>query len=165
MSEEVRSFLAANSAGEGYPAMRFVTLKDYIKGRICDPPRVIETENRFHKGQMESALVLNLEVEAARGTVYLHTEDGKEEVKAQGQEHLTLWVKSGFMAQALADAVREAGDKDITEGAVVTVAWVDSRDTGKGNPAKIYKASYEPPARGVSVDEIAGDDSDEDFPF
>jgi hypothetical protein len=132
---EAEAFLSEAAAGR-YPAFSW---KDQpvgtsVSGRIVEVPRVVTNENKF-TGKEETSLVVPLE-----------QPDG---------EVVTLWVKKGFMASAVAEAVREAGAKGLAEGGTLAVKFIEERDTGKGNPAKVYRAKYTAPAPTVAIDDEA----------
>lgn len=79
----------------------------------------------------------------------------------------TLWLKGGknFQAaqgsglsgeQALIEAVRKAGVKSVDEGGTLTFRLTGlSKPTQRGyNPAKLYKAKYEPPKASIELDDL-----------
>ncbi len=53
-----------------------------------------------------------------------------------------IYPKRGsIMAGALADAMRAAGLAELTPGQDLKLTYYESKDTGKGNPAKLFDAS------------------------
>lgn len=134
MGGDADTFL--KNAGAGYPAVKFAEVGDTVRGKILDDPKVISRPN-LNDGKPEDNLVINLDTTG--------NEDG----------YRTLWVRFGALATAIKEAVREAGASGIAEGGELAVKFTELRDTGKPQPAKIYKAKYEPPvSSGVDVDEI-----------
>lgn len=127
VSESPDEFLRRNSGGSGYPDFTFDTVGGGIAGIVDSPPRVAET-------QYGRRLIVEL-------------------VDKDGQGH-TVWIKEGLMAQAVAKAVADVGAETLAEGGTLAIVFSDERDTGKGNPLKIFEARYTPPARGVAVDDI-----------
>ena len=70
-----------------------------------------------------------------------------------------MWVRKGFLAGAIKDACEEAGVKGVAKGGKLVVALTELRDTGKPQPAYVFKAKYEPPAAPtVEMDDIFGED-------
>lgn len=123
-----------SSSGESYPAFKFEKVGDTVKGTIMTEPRPIERPS-LKDGSPEKQLPINLDVE--------------------GVGPQTVWCRAGFMAGAIADAVKEAGAPGLQIGGVLAIRFTEERDTGKPNKAKVFKAKYEAPAsNGVSVDEI-----------
>lgn len=161
--DQVEQFLA-ESQGDTYPSMKFQHLKDYVKGTIIET-RLDTRESTFKPGTEETTLLISVEVIQGRGVVGVKVDEGRaHEQPIEEHERVTIWVKRGLMAAAVSQAVKEAGARKPTEGGTLTLAFVEERDTGKGNPAKVYKASYTPPANGVSAEDFNNFASD-DIPF
>jgi hypothetical protein len=127
MTDDARDFLRGAMAGK-YPGAKFDTVGDTVAGIIEGEPKVVET-------QYGRRLLVDLK---------------------QGDRGTTLWVKEGPMAQAVAKAVADAGVETVAEGGKLAVVFSDEKDTGKGNPLKLFEARYEPPAGGVKIDDIFG---------
>ena len=171
MSDDVTQFLS-ESQGDIYPSMKFQKLNDFVKGTIIET-RLDQRESRFHPGEIETSLLVSLEVDKGRGVVGVKADDDRaQEQPVDKQERVTVWIKRGFMAAAVSQAVREAGDKTLVEGGIFTLAFIEEKDTGKGNPAKVYKASYAPPIQTDAVEflehDVAPQDpapTDDDIPF
>lgn len=64
------------------------------------------------------------------------------------QEERTLWCpRPSSMLTAVATAQQEAGrGVRIGPGGVLTIKLTGEKDTGKGEPQKLYAAKYQPPA-------------------
>jgi hypothetical protein len=79
--------------------------------------------------------------------------DLREDTEDDGMRK--LYVK-GQMQSAIRDAVRSSGSKKIEVGGTLKVRYSDDGEPSrKGfNPPKIYEAKYEPPSRGVAVDDL-----------
>jgi hypothetical protein len=158
---EVEQFLS-ESQGDVYPSMKFQKLSDFVKGTIIET-RIDKRESRFRPGEIETSLLVSLEVNEARGVMGVKVDDARaQEQPINCGDRVTVWVKRGFMAAAVSEAVREAGVKTLAEGGVFTIAFTEEKDTGKGNPAKVYRASYKPPAH--KHEDTAPQDFDE-IPF
>ena len=48
---------------------------------------------------------------------------------------------------AIGDAIKAAGHRGAMVGGRLGLCWSGSDDTGKGNPLKLWKAKFEPPAQ------------------
>lgn len=133
---EADDFLA-DAGGSQFPSFKFNTVGDTLVGRIVDRPRVVELKSKF-SGEMERKLVVNIE-----------QDDG---------DTFTLWVKGGRLASAIKAACTEAGAEGLRKGGRLGVAYTEDIPTDKGNPAKGYRAKYEPPAQEekppVAVDDL-----------
>lgn len=128
MSDDPNEFLR-QSRISGFPNAKFDRLGDSVSGTIKGAPRVIDS-------QYGKALVIDLVNEQ-------YPEGG-----------ITLWVKAGIMASALADAV---GDGRLEEGGRLQVTFSGERDTGKPSKLKEYDVRYEAPTPAVDVNSIFGD--------
>lgn len=65
----------------------------------------------------------------------------------------TIYVSSGKMKRAIANAIQAAGADDVAVGGLLTVTYVadDPNSKNPANPAKLYEASYTPPASGLAA--------------
>lgn len=132
-STDVNDFLKS-SAGELHPGFKFENIGDTVKGVICEPPKVVETPN-LNNGNLEKKLVLAVQVED--GNIW------------------AVWIRKGFLARAVNDAVEAAGASGIAEGGTIAVRYVEDRDTGKPSKAKVFEAKYQPPtAPTVSTNDL-----------
>lgn len=130
---EVNEFLKSSS-GDLHPGFKFAAIGDTIKGRICEAPKVVETPN-LNTGNPEKKLVLAVE-----------TEEG---------ETWSVWIRRGFLARAVNEAIEAAGATGLAEGGTIAIRYSEDRDTGKPQPAKVFVAKYQPPAASaVSVDDL-----------
>ena len=76
-------------------------------------------------------------------------------------DSFTLWVTSkkdivrnprpDRKYQAIAEAIAVAGAEELLEGATLNIKHESNKDTGKGNPEKLYKATYTPPVKGMAM--------------
>lgn len=126
MPDDITDFLAESSMGEDYEPVTFPTAGTSVTGKIVGRPRIAETQY------------------GRRMVIDLDTEGGMR----------SLWVKPGAMAGALSKALSEAGATTIEAGGTLGMVFVEERDTGKGNPLKIYAAKYVPPAPAVDAASI-----------
>lgn len=71
-----------------------------------------------------------------------------QRVDADDDGDRTLYVSSSRMKRAIGEAMRNAGAKDIEVGGSLTVTYTgpDPASKNPANPAKLYTASYMPPA-------------------
>lgn len=133
----VEDFLNSNKPfdGEKHPPFEFHNVGDTAHGTLVEAPRVVEHPDKFNQGKTKTSLVCNL-----------RTDSG--EVK-------TLWVEANKqMATAVSEAVKAAGVTTIAEGGQLAVRFTETKDTGKGNPMKVFAAVYQPPAPATAIDDI-----------
>jgi len=125
-NDDVNEFLESALSGR-FPAASFEKAGDGVVGTIVGRPKVVET-------QYGKRLVIDLDQGAGAG--------------------ITVWVKPGAMATAVAKAASTDG---LAEGGKLAIVFTEEMDTGKGNPAKLYEARYEPPKAAVDVASIFGE--------
>jgi hypothetical protein len=71
-----------------------------------------------------------------------------------------IYCKWG-MTVAIGDAIRETGYQGPMVGGKLGLCWSGDKDTGKGNPLKLWKAAFEPPAEtGAFLGEPPVEDDD-----
>lgn len=128
MAEDVDKFLHDNRGGGRFPAATWDHPGQRWGGRVVGTPKVVET-------QFGTRLLIDLE-----NSNYA---DGG----------VTWWVKPGPQAQALSDAV---GGLGLAEGGLLEAVFTAEKDTGKGNPLKLFEATYEAPKPAVDVGSIFG---------
>lgn len=138
MSNDSSDFLNEAGGGESHPAVKFETVNDGIKGTIVDPPKPVMRKN-LNDGSPEKQLPINLD-----------PGDGNVQ---------TLWVRPvGFLVGAIKDAVAESKSVGLEVGGVLAVQFIESRDTGKPKPARVFRAKYTPPApAAVSITDVFDD--------
>lgn len=62
-------------------------------------------------------------------------------VDAGGGQATYIWPRKGSaMAQAIAEALREAGLDELAEGQTLKLRFDSTKDTGKGQPLKLFRA-------------------------
>lgn len=69
-----------------------------------------------------------------------------------------IYCKIG-QTRAVGDAIKATGYKGSMVGGKLGVVWYESEDTGKGNPLKLWRAKFEPPA---ATEQFADDEPPED---
>ena len=66
-------------------------------------------------------------------------------VDAGGGEPIYVWPRKGSpMASALAQALRDGGLPELSEGQKLKLRFDSTKDTGKGNPMKVFRAKITP---------------------
>lgn len=148
MNMTAADFLNTAGTGERYPGFKLGKIGDFIEGELVEEPRVVPTTD--DKGNTVNKLVLA--VKAVKGQS--HDPRTKEPIDVPAGEVFSLWVKGGFGAGALKQALADAGKQSLEAGATLTFAYVEDKPTGKPQPAKVYKAKYLPPSGGVNLDDI-----------
>lgn len=131
MSNDPFSDFADRNAGEQHDIFKFKAIGDTVVGTLTEKVRVKDIKSKF-TGEMEETAIINVRTDAG--------------------EEWSLFVKRGGLLNAIAAAVREhgAGTK-LEEGGRLAVRFTSEVDTGKGNPAKVYEATYKPPAQPVAA--------------
>jgi hypothetical protein len=137
-------WLDQNSGGSGGPGVYFDKVGAKVVGEIITLPRKVDTEY----GER-----LVIELRAAEGCTASKGKMGADGPIAVGDE-VSLWVKSGFMASAVRDAVRAVNGAGLAVGDTIAVAYSEDKETGKPQPAKVYQARYTPAKAAVSVDNL-----------
>lgn len=127
---DVASFIAENSGGV-YPAFSFKAIGDTIKGEIAEPVKIVEHDNYSKTGKEQSLVIA------------VTTDDG---------DTFSVWARKQMLG-AIGDAVKLAtgGKTEMVVGARIAVRFAEERDTGKGNPLKVFTAQYQAPTSGVDV--------------
>lgn len=116
-----------------YPSAKFDQLDKHIKGKVAVP-----TEDRQARKYGSTELATWPDGKPMMQTrVVLEQPDGE----------LVAIYASGKMATAITKALVEANAPDIEVGGQLDVWWSGSKQsTGGGQPAKLYTATYVPPA-------------------
>lgn len=135
-------WLSANSSNDRTPAVGFTTIGAKIVGRIIGTPRIVDTE-------FGSRLVI--ELEAHDGS----TATGAGEPINAG-DVVSVWIKPGAMATAIAGAIKEAGATGLGEGDIIAVQYVADGVASKPgwNPPKQFRARLQPARATVAVDDL-----------
>jgi hypothetical protein len=132
LGSEANQFLEDATRG-GHEAVKFKAVGDAISGTIIDDPKPVTRKN-LNDGSPEDQLPVNIDTD-------------------QGPR--TIWIRRGFLASAVQDAVKEAGATGLQVGGKLAVKLIELRDTGKPMPAKVFKAKYEAPvSSGANLEEI-----------
>lgn len=145
------------AGGDSHPAFKFKRIGDAVKGRIVRS-KIVEFADR-ETGKPKTSLVIDLEVQAAKGGIASKgvDEDGMEKwtiEDVQAGNTVTVWLNPGFGIGAIRDALAAAKATALEDGATLKVKLSEKRDTGKQQPANVYEAEYEAPKGGVSIDEL-----------
>lgn len=154
MSDDVESFF-----GGGGPALKFPSKGTRWTLTITDEPEVVQQTSFddgsplfWDDGKPRMQMII-------RGVV---PEDQREDDEDDGERR--LYAKSGVV-KALRQAMRDAKVKAPAPGGVLEIAYVkDGPKPARGYPAKVYEASYTPPApkARATAAEFLGGGIDED---
>jgi hypothetical protein len=145
------------AGGDSHPSFKFKRIGDAIKGRIVRS-KIVEFNDR-ETGKAKTSLVIDIEVQAAKGGIANKTvdSDGLEKWDindAPTGETYTVWLNPGFGIGAIRDALTISGATALEDGGTLKVKLAEKRDTGKQQPANVFEAEYEAPKGGVSIDEL-----------
>lgn len=113
---------------------KFGLIGDTVKGVVAFIGEWRTKTNNFGKEETSMKVILD-------------TEDGPKAIYP---------TRGGTMAQAIGDAVRASGATKFEKGAQLAVKFSETKDTGKGNPLKLYVAQYKPAeaTKAVAVDDL-----------
>jgi hypothetical protein len=112
-------------------AFKFASINDKVQGTVIYVGDWHTHVNNF--GTEETSLKIVLEV-------------------ADG-EPVAIYPKKGSpMVQAIAEAIQKAGQTKLLTGSTLGVKYSGDKDTGKGNPLKLFTAVYEAPPRKTPSD-------------
>lgn len=137
IDKEVEDFLddAAPYDGEKHPGFKFSAIGDTLKGKIVERPRVLQVDKMGAPGTKVTKMVVAVTDDA--GATW------------------ALWVEARKpMAQAIKEACDKAEVKGLAEGGTIAIRFTEEKDTGKGNPLKIFSAAYQPPVQTTDVDSL-----------
>lgn len=137
------------NAGGGEPSVYFGKVGDKVVGTITALPRAKE----FIDDQGRTQSVLVVPMRAHEGCTATKGKKGADGVVQAGDD-VAVFIRAGFMAGAVAEAIREAGAKGLAEGDTLAIAFSGEKDTGKVQPAKEYQARYVPAKPNVSVESL-----------
>lgn len=124
--------MKADDIGQYAPAAKFPKMGTVVGGTVTSVGDWQTRKNNFNKEQTSFR-------------IELETDDGP----------LAIYPNKGSsMAQAIAAAVRESGASELTEGNFLSVEFSGEKNTGKGNPMKLFKATYAPGGSIPAPDEV-----------
>jgi hypothetical protein len=151
---DTMGFLNSGSTS-GLPGVKWMKVGDEVRGTIISEPRVVETQSLKAGGGMEAKLVLEVRTEVDTRITDSTNDDGFRIVNG---EDVAVWVRKGWMAGAVRDAVRAAEATSIEEGGKLSLKLVELRKptTPGYSPTQIFEAKYKAPEKpaGVSLDDL-----------
>jgi hypothetical protein len=158
MSAEVEDFLF----GGGGKAAKFETIGDLVKGTILDcklTQRTSMEDNTpltWPDGRPQMQLVVTLATDERVD----NDDDGVRRVYARGGNYEAASGEGQSMKDAIANAVKKTGERSLTEGGTLTVAYTgEGKKTNRGYSApKLFKAKYEAPVASVAGSDLFDDD-------
>lgn len=119
-------------------AFKWETIGETLKGTVTKVGELRTGPNRFNPDHEETVLPFTVE-----------TDDGEEwGVYARLQPYSSL-------GGAVVDAVTAAGETALQVGATIAIQYLENKDTGKPQPAKIFVAQYKAPVAGVDLGAVA----------
>lgn len=145
--------------GSSCPSAKFPEIGTVVRGTITAAEMAQQTEadtrkpRFFDDGQPMMQLVITLQTEERDREI--DDDDGRRRLFAKGGKGTDQGMS---MKDAIADAVKKAGQKRIEQGATLAVKYV--ADGPKPSPTKsapkLYRAHYTPPVKGVDLDDEFG---------
>jgi len=163
MGNEATDFL--NSGGA--KAAKFEALTDMVTGTVTDLSVQQQTSMddntplTWSDGSPRMQLVVTLQTDERSADD--DNDDGLRRVFAKGGRFEVAEGSGQSMKDAIRDAVKRSGEKNIEEGGKLTVAFTGKgKATNRGYAApKLFKAKYEPPVKSVNL----GDNIFDEDPF
>lgn len=140
--------------GGGAPGIKFPTIGTVAKGTVLSFEAQQQTD--FATGEPKTWKDGKPMMQVV---VTMQTDDRDPEIDDDdGQRRLFV---RGQMTKAVGDAIRAAGAKGLEVGGVLAVQYVEDKpsETRGFNPAKCYRAQYQPPAAGAANDALLGGSS------
>lgn len=105
-------------------SFKFATIGDTIEGAVV---YVGEWQTQINKFNQREEQVARIGIDNGGGTPAY------------------IWPRKGSpMASAIAQALREAGLGELAEGQTLKLRFDSEKDTGKGQPMKVFRAKIEP---------------------
>lgn len=138
MSNDVTDFLN-QSSGSKYPSFKFTTVGDGVAGTIVEAPKMVTMPSLTPGKPDDLFMVISVQ---PNNTV------GEDAI-------VSVWVKKGYMAGAIADAVRAAGASELAEGGRIGIKFTATKPSKFPQPAKLFEAVYAAPVKsGLSLDDL-----------
>jgi len=126
INPQADQWLNAN-AGAVYPAVAFEQPGYMVKGRVAEVPRIVTTPSLNGTGDEESYVI---SIDVLPGSQVVVGKSG-ERVAAQPGMRVSIWIRKGAFANALAAAISKAGASGLAVGGTLAVR----RDAdGQGKP-------------------------------
>jgi hypothetical protein len=164
MSEQSSWF--KKSAGKFCPSVTFEEIGATIVGTIIDEPRIITTND---DGKDVENLIVNLE--AMHGTKIRSGKKG-ERVDVMPGDQVSVWLKPGQIARAVAEALSVAKADGLAEGGVLAIQFYAKGPQPKDpklSPPNLYNCEYKAPVvtvgLGAGLLAGAGAARDDNAPF
>jgi hypothetical protein len=147
MSEQSSWF--KKSAGKFCPSVTFEEIGATIVGTIIDEPRILVTKDDDNK-DVEN-LIVNLET--MPGTK-IRTGKKGERVDVMPGDQVSVWLKPGQIARAVAEALSVAKADGLAEGGTLAIQYYavgPQPANPKLSPPKLYNCEYKAPVNTVSI--------------
>lgn len=168
MTATTEDFFASTGSGDFNSASAaFKNVGDIVKGTIAEDPVLIDQtvfgSNDLKKdknGNVLKQLVVTLQTEHRNWEAALKPAkdaDGTPKPASADTGLRSLFVKFK-LRDAIAEALKTAGAKQLEVGGELAVAYVDN-ETFNGFDVKVYKAQYKAPAKSNSSADFFGGDA------
>lgn len=144
--------------GSGAKSFAFENIGDTVSGEIVNMAMREQTDlqtgeiARWSNGDAKKVIVITLQT-ALRDS---DDDDGIRTVWARGGNYVAEKGKGGSTLNAIRDAVRASGAKEIMDGGKLTVAYTgEGKRANKGfSPPKLYTATYQAPTANIALDDL-----------
>jgi|SRR6188768_3828336 len=154
MNNEANDFLFSG----GSKAAKFENMGDSVTGTITDVKVTQQTSLEdntpltWADGSPRMQLVVTIQTDLRDDG----EDDGTRKLYAKGGKYEVASGSGTSLKEAIADAVKRSGAKNIEEGGALTVAFTgEGKKTNRAYSApKLWKAKYEAPKASVKADDL-----------
>lgn len=154
MSQDVDGFLF----GGGGKAAKFDNIGDTVEGVITDCQVSQQTDMESNQpltwadGSPRMQLVITLQTTERMDD----NDDGMRRIYAKGGRYEVASGTGTSLKDAIADAVRKAEQRSLTEGGTLKVGYTgEGKKTNRGFSApKLYRATYSAPVKSVDASDL-----------
>lgn len=144
--------------GGGGKAAKFENIGDTVEGTITDAQVSQQTDMETQQpltwtdGSPRMQLVITLQTNERSDD----NDDGLRRIFAKGGKYEVASGAGSSLKDAIADAVKKAGAKSLDAGGTLKVGYTgEGKKTNRGFSApKLYRATYSPPVKSVSAEEL-----------
>ena len=154
MNQEANDFLFAGGAR----AAKFESIGDTVEGTITDADVTQQTDMEtgtpltWPDGNKKMQLVVTLQTDEKADP----DDDGLRRLFAKGGKYEAEQGTGSSLKDAIADAVRKAGCRELLQGGRLKVGHTGlGKRTNRGySPPKLFRATYEAPVKSVAAADL-----------
>lgn len=162
-NNEAADFFSENAStgGGGAPSFKFANVGDVVKGKVVSTRVMPDTDpntgqqrvdKKTGKPKQQMQVILETKLRNWAGCKPRKNDDGSIPDPSEDTGARAIYLKGGWMINAVAEAVKEATDgarQFPAAGDIMAVMFSEEKDTGKMNPLKLYKANVKAAPEGL----------------